>query len=496
MSYKCNAVPRMDVQCVNDVNELWEKCEGCSDLRAFCVGLTSKKKNKCKNKGQNGTSYCEKHKNQDPNYNWIACIADTISGKPCNIEAKTQGGMCYKHEKLSKMKPIIEKKCTTCNKIKMLEDFHKHPAGKGGIRSICKECANSTSRALNYERKECGTKKCTKCGKEKDVSCFTSSKNAIDGLEYSCRECHRNRPKFERQKVGEKYCKVCKILKDVSMYGTSSSNRTGLDGKCRECERKWTANWLSKFPNFVSHLYRCSKTSARKRDHEHQISEDDIMKLIQKEKQICIGTGYKMTHIKYLSDSEKNHRIVLENYYNMSIDRINSYIGYLRENIQVVTIGYNLIKGNLVEEFLYDICQHISKYDNIPKEVKISSIDERFIRSKLNETKKLLRRRNLELDITLEDLYRKFELQGGLCALSGIKMTTYTATRLRLLGKGNHRLQQNYMNISFDRIDSHKNYTDENFQLVCSCVNIMKGEMPQDMFVDFCKAIANTHPDK
>ncbi len=88
-----------------------------------------------------------------------------------------------------------------------------------------------------------------------------------------------------------------------------------------------------------------------------------------------------------------------------------------------------------------------------------------------------------------------YEAQEGKCNISGRRLTSNTTTgRLVFtLGRSIYR-EENYMNLSIDRIDSSGDYTIDNVQLVCSCVNIMKREISQDIFMKFCKAIAKTHP--
>jgi hypothetical protein len=45
------------------------------------------------------------------------------------------------------VKEILPTKlCITCNEIKPIEDYHKHPSGKGYIRKECKVCVNQKNR--------------------------------------------------------------------------------------------------------------------------------------------------------------------------------------------------------------------------------------------------------------------------------------------------------------------------------------------------------------
>src|SRR5690606_29496555 len=85
----------------------------------------------------------------------------------------------------------------------------------------------------------------------------------------------------------------------------------------------------------------------------------------------------------------------------------------------------------------------------------------------------------IEFSLTLDELLSKYYNQNGLCAISGIKMTY-------ILGGGRKN-----KNISIDRIDSTKGYTNDNTQLVCSQVNMMKGDMTTEDLIYFCKEIIN-----
>lgn len=83
--------------------------------------------------------------------------------------------------------------------------------------------------------------------------------------------------------------------------------------------------------------------------------------------------------------------------------------------------------------------------------------------------------------VSIDDLLQKWESQNGKCALTGWDMTF-------ILGKGKVS-----SNISIDRIDPSKDYTKDNIQLVCTCVNIAKMEMTQNNFIDMCYKIVINH---
>ena len=83
--------------------------------------------------------------------------------------------------------------------------------------------------------------------------------------------------------------------------------------------------------------------------------------------------------------------------------------------------------------------------------------------------------------ITIDDLLRLWDTQQGKCAISGIPMLHSYAT------SNNRELM---CNVSIDRIDSKKDYTIDNIQLVCRNINFMKLDMKQEDFVWLCSQVS------
>ncbi len=92
----------------------------------------------------------------------------------------------------------------------------------------------------------------------------------------------------------------------------------------------------------------------------------------------------------------------------------------------------------------------------------------------LSKLKRDAQTRGISFDITIEDINEKYEQQDMRCALSGIPI---------LFG----------LNASVDRIDSDKDYTKDNIQIVLNVINIMKRDIPEDLFILLCKNIAERH---
>jgi len=95
-------------------------------------------------------------------------------------------------------------------------------------------------------------------------------------------------------------------------------------------------------------------------------------------------------------------------------------------------------------------------------------------------------RKGKDCNINIDYNYLKFlyDKQNGLCAISGIPMTS-------LIKSG-----KCFYNISVDRIDSSKGYLKENVQLVCAHVNMMKSNLSQEELLFFCNKISDNAKNK
>ena len=107
---------------------------------------------------------------------------------------------------------------------------------------------------------------------------------------------------------------------------------------------------------------------------------------------------------------------------------------------------------------------------------------EKFLKSLINGCKtRALKSKKYKCTLTVEQLVDLWNKQKGLCAISGLQMTT-------IKGKG-----KMIMNASIDRIQPGGDYSIENVQLVCSHVNMMRSDLSIEELVEFCKAIVNNY---
>lgn len=91
--------------------------------------------------------------------------------------------------------------------------------------------------------------------------------------------------------------------------------------------------------------------------------------------------------------------------------------------------------------------------------------------------------RSIYVGLDAEDLLGAYLEQDGLCALTGIQMEPFKTSGKTKSGK--HLAAP-----SVDRIDSQKRYTPDNIQIVLWSVNMMKGDLPQEVFIELCRQIS------
>lgn len=108
---------------------------------------------------------------------------------------------------------------------------------------------------------------------------------------------------------------------------------------------------------------------------------------------------------------------------------------------------------------------------------------DRYWASRLRSLAQGAYQRNIFVGLEAEDLLGKYLDQDGICALTGLQMETS--------GEGRRTKSGNrYAAPSVDRIDSNKHYTPDNIQIVMAVVNVMKNDIPQQVFIELCHQIS------
>lgn len=92
------------------------------------------------------------------------------------------------------------------------------------------------------------------------------------------------------------------------------------------------------------------------------------------------------------------------------------------------------------------------------------------------------KRRCLQFDITIKDVWNLYIKQNKLCAISGISVQ--------------FNLDNKLTTASIDRIDNTKGYTLDNIQILHKTINIMKNNLEQNYFIEICNKISKNMENK
>jgi hypothetical protein len=121
-------------------------------------------------------------------------------------------------------------------------------------------------------------------------------------------------------------------------------------------------------------------------------------------------------------------------------------------------------------------CSRIKTKKWVESDIK-NFIKKAYLSCKHNCSK---RSKDLEFNITEQDIIDLYYKQEGKCALSGEKLTSIVLEDNGI----------NDFNLSIDRKDSSKGYTKDNIQLVGAIINIMKNDLDEKDFLLFVSTIA------
>lgn len=154
----------------------------------------------------------------------------------------------------------------------------------------------------------------------------------------------------------EKWLPETKFSKDSSnLHG----NRGGRCQQCKDCQRKkYYAERQRLLENdFAALRYKLNQAlkSARRRAKQYNrfidIDMEYMFYLWQKQKGKCALTGVDLTYKFYEGRVNSN----------LSIDRIDSTKGYVKDNVQLVCMAANQMKNDLSMDEFIQMCESVIK---------------------------------------------------------------------------------------------------------------------------------------
>lgn len=95
------------------------------------------------------------------------------------------------------------------------------------------------------------------------------------------------------------------------------------------------------------------------------------------------------------------------------------------------------------------------------------------------------KRRNLEVTLTIKEAWKLFELQEGICPITGRQLIMWGKIDGKKTGTA-----------SLDRKNSSRGYFLDNVQWIHKDIQLIKRNIPDDIFIDLCKEITAHHNKK
>ena len=150
-----------------------------------------------------------------------------------------------------------------------------------------------------------------------------------------------------------KECFKCKETQELSLFFKHKQTADGFHSWCKSCctegNKKSRTKLNSTIEGRAGVFLQNARKSAVKRGHLFDLTVDDVVNCWENQKTVCAYSGRLMT-------LESNH---LET---VSIERINSDIGYTPENTVLVCQAINRMKSDFKLHGFYDLCRDVAKF--------------------------------------------------------------------------------------------------------------------------------------
>tara|TARA_R110000868_G_scaffold280829_1_gene541187 strand:+ start:60 stop:557 length:498 start_codon:yes stop_codon:yes gene_type:complete len=150
-----------------------------------------------------------------------------------------------------------------------------------------------------------------------------------------------------------KTCFCCKITKECNLFFKHAQTPDGLHSWCKTCcnvgNQKSRDKVNSTIEGRAKVFLQNAKKSAIKRKQEFNLKVSDVVNCWDKQSGICPYSGIKMT----LEAGKLN---------TVSIERIDSNIGYTETNTILICRAINTMKSNFMFEDFYMLCKSVTQF--------------------------------------------------------------------------------------------------------------------------------------
>jgi hypothetical protein len=150
-----------------------------------------------------------------------------------------------------------------------------------------------------------------------------------------------------------KVCFRCKEEKSYDFYFKHHQTSDGYHSWCKNCctigNKKSRDKLNSTIQGRATVFLRNARNSAKKRNQEFSLKISDIVDFWNEQAGICAYSGREMT----LTSGQLN---------TVSIERIDSTIGYTKGNTILVCQAINRMKSDFTFEDFYELCRDVADF--------------------------------------------------------------------------------------------------------------------------------------
>lgn len=193
---------------------------------------------------------------------------------------------------------------------------------------------------------ETGLKECTCCKEVKTLDQFGVSKATYDKLNYYCRVCLNTRVgQLSTREVlpeGMKKCIKCTQILPLSSFCKDISKGIGVSSYCKRCHNEWKET-QRKGPKKSAHMkWKIYVYAAKQKNREFSITEEQYIEIVS---QPCFYCKRDMP---------------------TGMDRIDSSLGYVLENVVSCCVDCNRMKMAHSQEYFLELIRLIANNHQRP----------------------------------------------------------------------------------------------------------------------------------
>lgn len=180
-----------------------------------------------------------------------------------------------------------------------------------------------------------------KCDCGNEISTVAQNLKKINGGTKSCGCLNKELIKKRNLERAENKIGICEWCKKPFSFKTSLHNKKTCS---KECKRKYDLELIRKrgkrdFKHILMLLLNSAKTRAKSKKQEFDLDLEYLLTLFNSN-----GGRCNVTNIKFVISTKKGNK--QRSPWSVSLDRIDSSRGYIKNNVQLVCLMYNLCKSH------------------------------------------------------------------------------------------------------------------------------------------------------